>query len=89
MEALIKEFPHYTIIRLGNIDWGINPHTIINYLKSEYKAGRPLEIQDVYRYIVSKDEFLYWIGLIPDWNCEMNIPGRRMKVKDIVKEYVL
>ena len=30
MEETIKlHFPLYTIIRLGNIDWGINPNTII------------------------------------------------------------
>src|SRR3989344_344842 len=31
MEELIKqELPRYTIMRLGNITWGTNPHTIIN-----------------------------------------------------------
>lgn len=85
MESLIKKyFETYTIIRLGNITWGTNPHTIINYMK----AHKDAEIQDVYRYIVDKDEFLHWIDLIPDWSCEMNITGRRMKVQDIVKEYV-
>jgi hypothetical protein len=85
MEKLIKDrFPFYTIIRLGNITWGKNPNTIINYLK----AHKDAEVQDVYRYIVDKEEFLHWIDLIPDWSCEMNIPGKMMKVKDIIKEYV-
>jgi len=48
-----------------------------------------LEIKDVYRYVVEKEEFLYWIGLIPDWNCEMNVPGSRMKIREVVKKYVL
>ena len=39
-------------------------------------------------YICDKDEFLHWMDLIPEWPCEMNIVGRRMKVKDIVKEFV-
>lgn len=31
MESTIKkEFPHYTIVRIGNITWGTNPHTLIN-----------------------------------------------------------
>lgn len=89
MEALIKEFPAYCIIRLGNITFGRNPHTLINHFRTQYQSGKPLEIQNVYRYIVDKDEFLHWVSLIPDFNCEINAPGRRMKVKDVVKEYVL
>jgi hypothetical protein len=85
MEKLVKKnFGHFTIIRIGNITWGVNPHTIINYMK----AHRDAEVKDVYRYIVTKEEFLHWVNLIPEWSCEMNIPGRMMKVKDIIKEYV-
>lgn len=83
-EWLVKqEFEPYTIVRLGNIDWGDNPHTLINYLRAHPDA----EIQDVYRYIVDMDEFQYWVNLIPDWSCELSIVGRRMKVAEIVKEY--
>ena len=91
MEELVKEnFPSYCIVRLGNITWGINPHTLINTLRTHVKKEEPLEIKDVYRYVVDQDEFLHWVGLIPDdFNCEINVPGRRMKVKEIVKEYVL
>jgi len=85
MEKLIKKnFGHYTIIRIGNITWGKNPHTLINYMK----AHKDAEVKDVYRYVVDKKEFLHWINLIPEWSCEINIPGRMMKVKDIIKEYV-
>lgn len=88
MESLIKqEFPHYTIIRIGNITWGTNPHTLINYFRQQLKAGKPIKIQNTHRYIIDKDEFLHWIGLIPDWSCEMNLPGRRMKIQEIVDEY--
>jgi phage pi2 protein 07 len=90
MEQLVKEtFPKYTIIRLGNIDWGTNPHTIINFFRNQRKEGEPLQIQDAYRYVIGKEEFLSWMDMIPDWNCEMNLTGRRMKVAEIVKEYVL
>ena len=85
MEMLIKSlFSKHTIIRLGNITFGDNPHTLINYLKDHPEA----EIKDEYRYICDKEEFLHWINLIPDFNCEMSIIGKRMKVKDVVKEYV-
>lgn len=88
MEGLIKnEWAHYTIMRLGNITWGTNPHTIINFFRAQIKKGRPLKVQDTYRYIIDQDEFLHWVKLIPDWSCEMNIPGRRMKVSEIVDEY--
>ena len=84
MELLVKTcFENYTIIRIGNITWGTNPHTLINYLKAHPKA----EIKDEYRYVCDKEEFLHWINLIPQWNCEMNITGRKMKVAEIVKEY--
>ena len=84
MEYLIKEyFKHWTIVRLGNITWGTNPNTLINWMKSHIDA----EVKDEYRYVCDKEEFLHWINLIPKWNVEMNIPGRRMKVAEIVKEY--
>lgn len=88
MEELVKqEFPRYAILRLGNITWGTNPNTLINYFRRQLKAGKPIKIQDTYRYIIDQDEFLHWINLIPDWSCEMNITGRRMKVREIVDEY--
>lgn len=88
METLVKHFfEPYTIIRMGNITWGTNPHTLINFIRNKIRNHETVEIQDVYRYIVEKEEFLHWIDLIPDWSCEMNIVGRRMKVIDIVKEY--
>lgn len=82
MEALVKSFPHYTIIRLGNITWGKNPKTLINYLKAHPEA----EIQDTERYLVDKEEFLHWMKMIPKWNCEMNITGRRLTIKEIVDD---
>lgn len=85
MEALVQNiFKKYCIVRLGNIDFGVNPNTLINYLKAHPKA----ELRDEYRYVISKEEFLHWINLIPKFNCEINCPGRRMKVKEIWKEYV-
>jgi hypothetical protein len=85
METVVKyAFPKHTIVRIGNIDWGKNPHTLINYLRAHPDA----ELKDEYRYIVDKKEFLYWIRVIPDWPCEMNIIGRKLKVKDVYDKYV-
>jgi hypothetical protein len=87
MEARIKEFDRNTIVRIGNIAWGTNPHTLINHFRGQIEKGEELNIQDTHRYVVDKDEFLYWLNLIPEWNTEMNIPGKRMKVAEIVDEY--
>ena len=73
----------YTIIRLGNITWGTNPHTLINFLKNKIKNKEPYEIQDTFRYLCTQDEFDHWINLIPSFNCEMNITGERVSVKEI------
>jgi len=82
MEHWVREwFPKYCIIRIGNIAWGKNPNTFINYIYAKIKAGEPYEIRDEWKYILTKDEFLYWINLIPDFNTEMNIVGERMKAQ--------
>jgi hypothetical protein len=86
MEELIKKtFRRYAIVRIGNISWGKNPHTLLNFLSEKIRKSEAFEVQDVYRYVVDKEEFLYWLGIIPDWSCEMNIVGKRMKVADIVE----
>ena len=90
MEILVKqEFFRYAVLRLGNITWGTNPHTIINFFRNQLAKGKSIKIEDTYRYIIDKDELLHWIEMIPNWSCEMNIPGRRMKVSQIVDEYCL
>jgi hypothetical protein len=89
MEELVRQnFEHYTIVRLGNITWGKNPNTLINYFREAKKRNENIEVWDTYRYLVNKKELLHWLELIPDWNVEMNITGQRMKVSQIVKKYV-
>lgn len=79
-------FRRHTIVRLGNITWGVNPNTIINSFRNKLLSGEKLVVQDGYRHLVDKDEFIYWLNLIPTWNAEMNITGRRIKISDIPKE---
>lgn len=85
--AIKRAFRESTIIRIGNITWGTNPHTLINFIRNKITNKEQFEIKDVYRYIIDKDEFLHWINLIPSWSCEMNLTGQRMKVADIVTKY--
>ena len=88
METLVKtHFPRYAIIRLGNITWGTNPHTIINSFRAQIRNGEPLVIRDAYRYVVDKNEFLYWVSMIPSWPCEISITGQRLSIEQIVKKY--
>ncbi len=88
MEELVGQyFSPYTIIRIGNIAWGKNPHTLINFIRERIRNRESFEIRDEYRYILEREEFLHWIGMVPPWSCEMNLTGRRMKVIDVVKEY--
>lgn len=88
METLVKaNFPRYAIIRLGNITWGTNPHTIINSFRAKIQKDEPLVIRDAYRYVVDKDEFLYWVSMIPSWPCEISITGQRLSIEQIVKKY--
>lgn len=84
METLIREtFPTWTIVRLGNIDFGINPNTLINYLRLHPRAP----VKDEWRYICSEDELRHWVERIPSWNVEINIPGKRMLVREVKEKY--
>lgn len=88
MEKVVQyNFHPSTIIRLGNITWGNNPCTLINSIRNKILHREPFEIQNTYRYIVTKEELLHWIDMIPPWSCELNVPGIRMKVIDVVKQY--
>jgi len=87
MENLVRaRFENYCIFRIGNITWGDNPNTLINFLTDKIKNNLPFEIQDTYRYLIEKDEFQHWINLIPSkGKHEMNCTGKRMKVEQIVE----
>ena len=85
MEDIVKTFDRYTIVRIGNPDWVDNPHQLIPFLKDKIESGEPFEVYDEYRHLLTRDEFLYWIDLIPDRSCEMTLTGERLKVKEIVE----
>ena len=89
MEALVKKFPKYTIIRLGLAAWGTNPNTLINIVKGQVARGEPYSVWPVFRYVLEEAEFQHWVNLIPEWNCEMNLTGQRMSAKAIIDKYVL
>ena len=87
MEGIVKTiFQDWCIVRLGNITWGNNPNTIINYFKYQIKKREIPIIENTQRFLIDKEQFQYWMAHLPDWNCEMNIPGKMMTVKEIVQE---
>ena len=90
MEMRVRQvFKTYTIVRLGNITWGRNPHTLLNHLRNRYAAGYPLDIQPVQRVVHTLDDFRWTLAHIPAWSCEMHAPGRLLTVRQIVDEFVV
>ena len=85
IERLIKEyFQTYTIVRLGNITWGRNPNTIINYFKLQSRSKRTPHLEDGHRFIITEPEFCYWILHLPiGIKNEMNIPGEMISINEI------
>lgn len=84
MEEQVKKwFDIYTIIRLGNITWGKNPNTIINFFKNKIKNNEEVKLRDEYKHICSLKEFNYWIDNIPKFSTEMNITGERLHVQQL------
>lgn len=85
-----KRFTSYTIVRIEVIAWGKNPTTIHNVFRMKLQMGQPIEIRPTFRYVVDKEEFLYWLSLIRVGEQEeMNIPGTRfdvLKILQMVKE---
>src|SRR3990167_1861988 len=67
---------NYCILRIGNITWGNNPNTLINFLTHKIKNNLPYEVRDEYRYLIDAEELNHWVNLIPySGKHEMNITG--------------
>jgi hypothetical protein len=91
IENFIRDkFKSYTIVRIEVCEWVSNKTTILNIFKEKIKNNQKIEIQDTYRYVLSLNEFLYWLSLIKvGTKNEMNILGRKMKIQEIVDEIKL
>jgi nucleoside-diphosphate-sugar epimerase len=86
MELLIKSnFQNYNIIRIGNITWGSNPNTFINYIKNKIKNGEPVEIKDEYKYMIDKEQLVLLTDNLPlTGQNQISVFGRMAKVKDLL-----
>jgi hypothetical protein len=86
MELFVKvKFPNYNIIRIGNIDWGKNPHTFINAIKAKQAKGEPVEIRDEWKYMISKEQLLLLTDNLPlKGQNTISVFGNMKKVKDLI-----
>jgi nucleoside-diphosphate-sugar epimerase len=86
MEQMIKEAcNNYSIIRIGNITWGKNPNTFINFIRNKIAAGEEFEIRDEFKYIISKEQLLFITDNLPmTGKNEISVFGDCKKVKDII-----
>ena len=86
MESLVKEnFKSYTIIRIGNITWGANSNTLINFIKNKLINGDNFEVKDEFKFLINEKDLLNSLSLISDGEkSEFNLTGRILKVSEIV-----
>jgi hypothetical protein len=86
MELFVKSnFKNYNIIRIGNISWGSNPNTFINYIKSKIKNGEPVEIKDEFKYLIDKEQLLLLTDNLPlVGQNTISVFGRMAKVKELI-----
>lgn len=86
MEQLIRSnFNNYNILRLGNIDWGKNPHTFINAIRKQKDLGNQVEIRDEMKYIISQEDLLALTDNLPlVGQRTLSVFSRMGKVKDFI-----
>lgn len=66
MENLVKmNWGNYVILRIGNIDFGINPNTFLNKMRAMKAAGTPLPIRDEYKFMITKEHLLSLTDHLP------------------------
>jgi hypothetical protein len=86
MELIVKSnFKNYNIIRIGNISWGSNPNTFINYIKNKIKNGEPVEIKDEFKYLIDKEQLLLLTDNLPlVGQNTISVFGRMAKVNELI-----
>lgn len=86
MEDCVKRwFEDYNIIRIGNIDWGTNPNTFINFIRNKIAKGEEVEIKDEYRYVITKEQLRLLTDNLPlNGKNEICAFGNKAKVRDLI-----
>jgi hypothetical protein len=88
MEGLVKTlFTNYNILRIGNITFGTNPNTFINYFRNCIEKGLPYQVRDEWKYLITKKELLLLTDNLPlTGKNEISAFGRIVKVQQVVNE---
>jgi len=86
MEQVVRSnFNNYNILRIGNISWGKNPKTFLNFLRAKRNANEPYELLDEYRYLITEEELLLLTNNLPlKGQNEICIFGKMAKPKDLI-----
>jgi len=86
MELLVKSnFENYNIIRIGNISWGNNPNTFLNYIRNKIKNGEPVQIKDEYKYVIDREQLVLLTDNLPlNGKNTLCVFGKMAKVNDLI-----
>lgn len=91
MEELVRRmYRHHNIIRLGNITWGSNPNTFLNYIKNMKNNNKPYVIKDELKFMIDKHQLNYVIAGLPidSYGCTISLFGDAVKVEDAIEKYL-
>ena len=86
MESLVHSyFENYNIIRIGNITWGTNPNTFLNYINNKIKNNEAVVLRDEYKYMIDKKQLLLLTDNLPlAGQNRLSVFGEMKKVKDLI-----
>lgn len=90
MEVLVRRlFKNYNIIRIGNITFGKNPNTFINYFQHCIENNLPYTVRDEYKYLVDQRELCLLTDNLPlTGKHSISVTGRIVKVQDVVDQLI-
>lgn len=85
-EYYIKaHFENYNIIRIGNIDFGKNPNTFLNFLRNKIANNEEVKILDEYRYMIDAKTLNILCQSLPlTGQNTINAFSYMAKVKDLI-----
>lgn len=92
MEDLVRRsFHNHHIIRLGNITWGSNPKTFLNFIKDRMNNNESFAIKDEIKFMIDQAQLSSLVKCLPLQNGANTISvfGDAMKVDEAIKKYLI